>query len=165
MEQVVSEINHLICTPAIGVDTVEVLLGKEEHDSIGWQEICLQVDPLKEQINFQGVDVWFRKDGVWEKFLSSPNYSLEDIEPPWEIIRVLCETVLSVCGERFCIPLIRLIQNHKSSQLYLLRNFDYQRRHWRTKTQAIAMRALREDEDNYLRISEMRTGNPEIKSC
>ncbi len=138
MEQVVSEINQLICTPSIGVKTVEVILGKEDNELIGWQEICLQIDPEKGRITFKGVDVWCRTEGRWERIMSSPNPSKDDYRCPWELIRVICETILSVCGERFCIPLVRLIQGRRNSQLYLLRGFDYQQRHWRTNTQAIA---------------------------
>lgn len=138
MKQVVSEINQLICTPPISIQTIEVLLGKEENELIGWQEICLQIDPERGEINFQGVDIWCRKEGEWERLISSPNPLKEEKGCPWELIRVVCETVLTVCGERFCIPLVRLIQGHRNSQLYLLRGFDYQKRHWRTKTQAIA---------------------------
>ena len=45
--------------------------------------------------------------------MSSPNPSKDDYRCPWELIRVICETILSVCGERFCIPLVRLIQGRR----------------------------------------------------
>ena len=138
MNQVVEEINHLICIPPISIDIIEALLGKRGDEPISWQEICLEIDPEREQIRFQGVDVWLREGGTCEKLLSSPNQSMEDRNCPWELIRVISETILTACGERFCIPLVRLIQGHRNSQLYLLRGFDYQRRHWKMQTMAIA---------------------------
>ena len=137
MKQVISEINQTICTPPISLEALEDLLGTQANDVLGWQEILIQVDPKLERLCFRGVDVWYRKEGKCEKLLSSPNYQNEMTtrnDCPWENIRAICETVLTVCGERLCVPLVRLIQGKHNSQLYLLRTFDYHQKHWLPKT-------------------------------
>ena len=112
---------------------------------VGWQEICFSYDVQQQGYQFQGVQVFWRRQGAEREVLfSSPLRMLNEEQwmCAWDDICSFCETVRSICNSRSFPPLVRIYneKNPNWSSLFCILNFNYRAMNWSTAIHPIAQK-------------------------